>query len=379
MFAVDLTPDLVRGALELEPTAAGLRPHRLPAWARAQNVEPQLAMAESQPSGVRLAFRTGASAVEIDTHRTVFSYRGLPPRPEGVYDLVVDGEVVAAASTTGGTTVETDPMLGEVLTATGPAGTVRFALPAGDHDVENWLPTHETTDLVALRADAPLHPASGRGRRWVHHGSSISHGSNAASPTGTWPAVAARAAGVELVNLGFGGSAMIDPFVARTIRDLPADVISVKLGINVVNGDVMRRRAFVPAVHGFLDTIREGHPTTPLLLVSPLRCPIHEDTPGPGSMALEDGRVRFAATGDPADVPAGRLTLRVIRELLAAIVAQRADDPHLAHLDGRRLYGEADEAELPLPDALHPDAATHRLVGERFGRFAFGPDGPFAG
>nr|WP_246325754.1 GDSL-type esterase/lipase family protein [Actinomycetospora corticicola] len=363
----------------MEPTERGLRPHRLPAWARAQNVEPQLAMAESQPSGVRLAVRTAASAVELDTHRTVYSYRGLPPRPEGVYDLVVDGAPIASASTTGGTGVEMDPRTGEVVTTTGPAGTVRFELPPGEHDVEIWLPTHETTDLVAVRADAPLHPASGAGRRrWVHHGSSISHGSNAASPTGTWAAVAARTAGVELTNLGFGGSAMVDPFVARTIRDLPADVISVKLGINVVNGDVMRRRAFVPAVHGFLDTIREGHPTTPLLLVSPILCPIHEDTPGPGTMLLDDGRTRFAATGDPADVPAGRLTLRVIRELLAAVVAQRADDPHLAYLDGRELYGEADEPGLPLPDALHPDAATHRSMGERFARL-FADGGPLAG
>jgi hypothetical protein len=34
------------------------------------------------------------------------------------------------------------------------------------------------------------------------------------------------------------------------IRDTPADVISVKLGINLVNLDVMRMRAFESAVHG---------------------------------------------------------------------------------------------------------------------------------
>ena len=212
---------------------------------------------------------------------------------------------------------------------------------------------------------------------WVHHGSSISHGSGAASPTTTWPALAARAGGVQLVNLGFGGSALLDPFVARAIRDTPADLISLKLGINVVNADLMRRRAFVPAVHGFLDTIREGHPTTPLLVVSAVLCPIHEDTPGPGLPVFENGAVRFTATGDPADVPSGRLTLRVIREALAGIVAQRsAADPHLSYLDGRELYGEADSEELPLPDALHPDAATHLQMGERFAEFAFGPRGP---
>ena len=109
---------------------------------------------------------------------------------------------------------------------------------------------------------------------WLHHGSSISHGSNGDSPTAIWPALAARLGGVELVNLGFGGSALLDPFTARVIRDTPADVISLKLGINLVNADLMRLRAFGPAVHGFLDTIRDGHPDTPLLVVSPIHCPI---------------------------------------------------------------------------------------------------------
>lgn len=86
---------------------------------------------------------------------------------------------------------------------------------------------------------------------------------------------------MDLVNLGFGGSALLDPATARTMRDLPADVISGKIGINLVNADLMRVRGFVAAVHGFLDTIREGHPDTPLLVISPILCPIHEDTPVP--------------------------------------------------------------------------------------------------
>lgn len=120
--------------------------------------------------------------------------------------------------------------------------------------------------------------------------------------------VAARAADVRLHNLGFGGSAMVDPFTARVIRDTPADVISVKLGINVVNGDVMRRRAFEPAVHGFLDTIRDGHPSTPVLLVSPIHCAIHEHAPGPGRVdpdSLGTSQVRFTASGSPTDVAGG--------------------------------------------------------------------------
>lgn len=56
-------------------------------------------------------------------------------------------------------------------------------------------------------------------------------------------------------------------------------------------------RAFAPAVHGFLDMIREGHPSTPLLVLSPILCPIHEDTPGPGTPDFTEGSMRFRATG----------------------------------------------------------------------------------
>ncbi|MFF8908535.1 GDSL-type esterase/lipase family protein [Streptomyces olivaceoviridis] len=384
MLTIPLTAGLIRGALELERTAHGLLPHRLPTRARAQCADPQLALAESQPSGVRLALRTRATTVELDTLPTKRVYVGAPPRPDGVYDLLVDGRPAGSASLAEGDTLTIDLGTGSARHRPGPVGTVRFAgLPDTVKDVEIWLPHNETTELVALRADAPVEPVPDRGRRvWLHHGSSISHGSDAASPTTTWPALAASLGGAELINLGLGGSALLDPFTARTLRDTPADLISVKLGINLVNTDLMRLRAFGPAVHGFLDTVREGHPDTPLLVVSPVLCPLHEDTPGPTVMdltALGEGRLRYQAAGDPAERAAGKLTLGVVRQELARIVRERAaGDPALHHLDGRELYGEADFAELPLPDGLHPDTAGHRRIGERFAALAFAGDGPFA-
>ncbi|MFE2073241.1 GDSL-type esterase/lipase family protein [Streptomyces misionensis] len=384
MHTTPLTADLIRGALDLERTERGLLPHRLPAQARAQCADPQLALAESQPSGVRLVFRTRATTVELDTLPTKRVYTGAPPRPDGVYDLLVDGHPAGSGRADGGDTLTIDLATGSTEYTPGPVGTVRFTgLPSAPKDVEIWLPHNETTELVALRTDAPVEPVPDRGRRvWLHHGSSISHGSDAASPTTTWPALAATLGGAELINLGLGGSALLDPFTARALRDTPADLISVKLGINVVNSDLMRLRAFGPAVHGFLDTIREGRPDTPLLVVSPILCPIHEDTPGPTAWdlaALGEGRLGFRAAGDPAETAAGKLTLAVVRAELDRIVRERAaEDGLLFHLDGRELYGEADFAELPLPDGLHPDAAAHRRIGERFAARVFGAGGPFA-
>ena len=183
MITTDLTTDLVRGVAELEPTArGGVRLHRLPAWARAQTTDPQLALAQAQPAGVRIAFRTGATRVELDVVATKRVYPGAPPRPDGVHELSVDGEVIARTTVDGGDTITLDLATGRSDLRAGTPSTIAFDLPDGEHDVELWLPHNEETELVALRSDAPLAPLARTRRTWLHHGSSISHGSNAATP-----------------------------------------------------------------------------------------------------------------------------------------------------------------------------------------------------
>lgn len=380
MITTALSAPFVHGVAELETVDRGLRPHRLPRTVRERDVDPQLSLMEAQPSGARIAVVTEARRIELEVHATRVAYR-MMPRPRGAIDVVIDGTHVLTQPLTGGDAVELDLATGTGSTTTG--GSDRIVLDdlaPGRKSVEFWLPHNEAVDLVRLRSDLPLEPAPGNGPLWVHHGSSISQGSNAAHPIGIWPVIAARRAGARLQNLGFGGSALVDPFVARVIRDAPADLISVKLGINVVNLDAMRLRTFVPAVQGFLDTIRDGHPTTPLLLISPLYCGIHEATPGPGSIdvtSIGTEAVRFTATGTRGDTAQGRLNLQVIRDALADVVRARRDDPHLHYLDGLRLYGAADAEDHPLPDALHPDGETHRLIGTRFADLVFAPRGAF--
>jgi hypothetical protein len=372
MERTPITDTLIRGALEVTATEVGVAVHRVSAQALVQSPDPQLAMAQSQPSGVRVTFDSAAEVVELETVPTKRVYVGGTPRPDGSYDLVVDGQYVARGTVPGGHVLTIDARTGASELSAGSPGIVRFAgLGPGRKTIEIWLPHDETTELVALHTDAPVEPASPDQRPvWLHHGSSISHGSGAEGPTGTWPAVAARHRGVQLVNLGLGGSALLDPCIARLMRDTAADLVSVKIGINLVNTDLMRARAFTPAVHGFLDTIRDGHPDTPLLVVSPILCPIHEDTPGPTAMnldALGEGRLLFEAMGEATLGASAKLTLTLIRDELSRIVAERAaSDPQLTYLDGRELYGDADVERLPLPDALHPDAETQRLIGERF-------------
>ncbi|MBS2963976.1 lipase [Actinocrinis puniceicyclus] len=388
-WAVEVTdfaagPVLLRGALDLERTESGWLPRRLPRWTRAQYPEPGVEDMVVQPSGVRLAFSTAADAIELDVLTTQAVWPGdpVPTRADG-FDLVIDSVVRRAGASEVTGALELRDGTGAIAERRpGRVGTVRFD-DLGDQpkEIELWLPHHTRVELVALRARAPIRPAAAAGRsqlRWVHHGSSISHCHAALRPTETWPALAARRAGVEVVNLGFGGQAQLDPFTARAIRQLPADLISLKLGINIVNADSFRLRAFIPAVHGFLDTVREGHPKAPLLVVSPIICPPVEDRPGP--TIADPGRAQpwFVSSSDPSQTALGRLSLGVIRGTLARIVAERSSqDPNLHYLDGRLLFGPGDVADLP--DNLHPNAAGYRRMGERFADLVFGPQGAFGG
>jgi hypothetical protein len=380
MITTPLTADLLLGATELESTDRGVRPHRLPKDVVDRYADQHLTLMEAQPSGVRVAVVTTARSLTLEVHATRVAYRGLE-RARGAVDVVVDGAVHESHLLAQGDAVELDMQTGETTFVPGTSDHITVAdLRPGEKTVEIWLPHNEQVDLVALHSDAPVRPAPRTGPVWLHHGSSISQGSNATSPTRIWPVVAARNAGAQLHNLGFGGSALVDPFVARVMRDIPADLISVKFGINVVNLDAMRLRTFVPAVQGFLDTVRDGHPTTPLLLVSPVFCAIHEDTPGPGAIdpaTFGTDTVKFIASGTQGDTAQGRLTLQVVRQALEEIVDRRSDDPNFHYLDGRTLYGENDAQDHPLPDNLHPDTATHALMGERFAELAFGEAGAF--
>ncbi|RSS25171.1 GDSL-type esterase/lipase family protein [Streptomyces sp. WAC08452] len=369
-------PVEIRGALDLETTQAGVMPLRLPAWTKEQYQDPSVYGVTVMPSGVRLVFRTDARTLEFEVLTSTGQLASDPqPRPTGMLELLVDGDLSGRQQAPVGNVLRMGAPGTVQRLIPGEPGTVRFAgLPAGMKGIELWLPQQTPTELVALRADGDvLAPLPDGRRRWVHHGSSISHCIEADGPTGTWPVVAAGLGRVEVINLSQAGNALLDPYVARTIRDTPADLISLKVGINIVSLSAFRLRTFGPAVHGFLDTIRDGHPDTPLLLISPVSCPALEETPGPTATG-PDGRL--AALGDPADVAGGALSLAVVRAELARIAAARqASDPHLHYLDGRELLGP-DEAD-DLADGLHPTATAYRRMGKRFAAHAFATDGPF--
>ncbi|MCB2177966.1 MAG: hypothetical protein KQH57_19315 [Actinomycetales bacterium] len=354
------------GHLDVEHVDGGLRPWRLPARHR-RYAPPALRLMAEFAAGVRLRLSTDADVVEIDLDLLRLVQRGQDaPAQPSVVVAELGGEAVATAA------VESTGLVHELADGSfrrGEATRTRVALALGpceaQREVVVWLPhdsavvLHTVTGQREGRTTAVQAAAPGGRRRWLHHGSSISHGGTVWSPAATWPVLAARALNLDLTNLGFGGNAMLDPMTAAAIRDAEADVVSLELGINVVAADAMRERAFVPAVHGFLDRVRERHPATPVVVLTAFACPALEDHPGPIHRG-QDGRVAV----DDA-VAANRLTLGDSRRLLREVVDDRRRDGEPTVLvEGTDLFGPAD-LDL-LPDGLHPDERGHRVIAQRF-------------
>jgi len=351
------------GAMDFDDRGSGISPRRLPAWTRLQMPQVMDVMVR-MPSGVRLRFNTGSRRLGVEFLATNTVTPPAQRRPV-VFNLETTDTLQTAISDKGNviTLNRSDPT--DFKLQRGDADTLWFDLPEGESNCELWLPHNAFVELRALHIDdnAGLRNSAPESRtRWIHYGSSISHCIEAQEPALIWPAVAAREAGFALQNLGFGGQCHLDQFVARTIRDAPADVISIKTGINVINMDSMRERVFVPALHGFIDTIREGKPQTPILLISPIYCPSAETSPGP---TLPNPEGRFVTIPGFEEIRVGCLSLQRVRSLISELVAQRqaAGDANLHYLDGLSLFGVEDAGDLP--DDLHPNPAGYIRMGER--------------
>ncbi|MBI5264120.1 MAG: GDSL family lipase [Bradyrhizobium sp.] len=279
------------------------------------------------PSGVRLRFGTDAGGLIFRTE---------PMIGPGSMDVCVDDVVVATSTFRQG---DTD---------------VRFAnLPAGDKPIDLWLSSFVPFCLreIELSDGASFEERRDDRPRWVTYGSSITQCRTARSPAFTWPGIVARSRHLNLTSLGFGGNCHVDPVIARLIRDLPAELISLKIGINVFNQSSLSLRTFQPALIGMITTIRDRHPATPLVVCSPIWSGKREA--GPNSIGM---------------------TLKVMRDEIRDAVASFAGrgDEKIRYVNGLTLLGE-DAAEL-LPDGLHPSAAGYEVLAANFLKKVFGTD-----
>ncbi|WP_232729845.1 SGNH/GDSL hydrolase family protein [Paenibacillus phocaensis] len=314
-----LNDEWFHGAVSLERNSEGIKPWRIP-YADYELFPPDGIGTKAEIcAGVRLRFNTDSSVICLGF---------TPLEDDATLDCLCEGRLQVRLKLSRG------------------AVEARFqGIPRGPQIVEVYLPQNVgmTITRLSVEADAACLAAPDLRPKWVAYGSSITQCVAAEGPSSTWPAIAARECGFQITNLGFSGNCHLEPSVGRMIAGLPADLISLCVGINVYGAASLSPRTFKPALIGLIAAIRDRHPDTPLLVISPI----------------------YATDRETNENPLG-FTLTAMREEIRETVKmfRRRGDKRIYYGHGLDWFGESDKEHLS--DGLHPDGEGYRLMGERF-------------
>ncbi|MBO2943750.1 GDSL family lipase [Paenibacillus sp. F411] len=301
-----------QGAVSVESTPAGAKPWRIPYEQQELFLPKSLLRQTEVPAGVRITFKS-------DSRTAVLHVEGSDV--ERTIDCVVDGKLHQSVDMTPNQEV------------------CRFDnLPENSSRVELFLPQKKGPLIVReleLDHGASYSHIEDNRLRWISYGSSITQCEEASGPSRTWPALVANHFDWHSTNLGYSGNCHLEMMVARMIRELPADLISICAGINIMGVSSMSERTFQAALIGFVQVVREKHPHTPIILQSPI-------------FAEKESRETHPNKVD--------LTLQIMRTIVRETVEvmQGQGDNNLYYLDGLEVFGE--EWKDSFPDKLHPDA-----------------------
>ncbi|WP_434587993.1 GDSL-type esterase/lipase family protein [Streptomyces sp. A5-4] len=276
----------------------------------------------SLPIGVRLEFTTqDATAIEIRYRATV------PAADEALHDLA---HVFALW--------DSGELLSESFTDPAEEAVVRIGLPSSGGLFIVHPPEGRSPMILGVRAvGGSVAPAPDR-PRWLVHGDSITEGWWSTRPAHAWPATAGRALGLDAVNLGYAGAARGELATAEQLASLPADLLTLAFGTNCWSRAPFSAPLLHETVRAFIGLVREGHPRTPLLVVSPVLRPDAERRANAPGATLADLRTALESA---------------VHDLITA------GDTRLALLPGLGVLGPEH-----LADGLHPNDAGHGVLAE---------------
>jgi len=269
------------------------------------------------PATVRLEFHSHATGLEISL-------------------LAGEPLAFAAPTATGAFTVLRNG--GETESIEAGTGRVTIPLQSDGASYAIYLPEatcRRITEIEATRGRIePIEP----GPTWLAYGDSITQGWSATDPSRSYPAIVARALGLNLHNLGFAASARGEIPVAEYMATVPAGLITLAFGTNNWSRLPTGARHMEGILRDFIAALRTGQPDTPIVVISPLLRPDAERTENLVGATLVELRESIEST---------------TRELAKS-------DPHLTLLAGADLIGEGD-----LVDGVHPGDDGHAKLAAR--------------
>jgi len=181
-----------------------------------------------------------------------------------------------------------------------------------------------------------IEPAPADQPRWIAYGDSVAEGWTASGPAYAWPAIAGREHELDVVNMGYAGAARGEVASAEQIAALEADVISITHGTNCWTRTPHSVDMMLASIAAFIDVVRQGHPDTPIVVVSPVIRPDAETTPNRFGATLQDLRHAMEAEAEHRDV----------------VVISGADLIGPEHLS----------------DGIHPNDDGHRILADVIGK-----------
>jgi hypothetical protein len=306
------------GCVSLEKTRAGVKPWRIFHQDR-DLYHPVLMERTQKTSGVRIAFFSNTTTISAEI---------APWNEPCNVDVCCDGELVR--------TVE--------LEINQTRWTVAGLSPKRKL-IEIWLPPKSHTTLKSLQIDkgANLSRYIDKRPRWATYGSSITQCSVSQSPVHTWPAIVARNSGFNLLNLGYSGECCLDAMIARVIRDIDFDFFSMEIGPNIYGSNALNARSFRWSFLAFVQIVREKHPDTPYVLMTPIHYPIGETKKNNAGFTMQEMRKEMAEAAE---------TLRA------------RGDKNIHFVDGTKVMGPKHIALMP--DHCHPSPEGYKFMGESF-------------
>jgi lysophospholipase L1-like esterase len=196
------------------------------------------------------------------------------------------------------------------------------------------FPYMPETQLLRIDGDiAPPRRDQLPARSYLAYGSSITHGSYALRTGETYPARVGRALGANVINLGFGAAAYLEPEMAQWIaarRDW--DFATLELGVNLLRP--ITTAEFARRVGYFLPTIVAAHPDKPVFVID------------------------IFTSGKDLEADPKRAEYRAV---VRAAVA-RLQSPHVRHLEGRVLFTGTTGLCF---DLLHPSSEGFGEIASR--------------